>query len=335
MNQKLNSLISALVLLPMCLNATTYTANPGSVTIDIAGGVTLDATGGGFRSDAIFTGSGDLTIQGGEVDLGGHSTFTGNVYANSAVDIHNSGSLGADTNTLYLNSNMNVRATTTHAQAIRIMNNGLRIQPAATGNTTTLSGNITFNGDHEFRVGSGFNVADRNIMFTGNITDGAHTGSIQIDGDNSLFTFSGDNNYNGLTTVKDVGTRLNIDGTHTGGSLLVESGATLGGEGTIVFQDTMIITNNGTLDLTSLKFDVSELQYSGSAFTLVDFTNGSLLSAPTDLQDLLVNSPDWSITNNGSQLSVLIPESNKYSMITGGIALIVVFLRRRMYWAEV
>lgn len=333
MNQKLKPLIPALVLLPMCLNAITYTADPGAVAIDIDGGATFDSTAGAFNSSAQFYGSGDLTIlaNGSEVDLVGNSSFTGNVYSNSSIDIYNSGSLGADTNTLYLNSNMNVRATTTHAQAIIIKKDGLRIQPARTGITTTLSGNITFDGDHLFHIGSGFNVADRNITFTGNITDGAHTnGRIQIDGDNSLFTFSGDNNYNGLTTVKDVGTILKIDGTHTGGSLLVESGATLGGEGTIVFQDTMIITNNGTLDLTSLKFDVSKLQYSGSAFTLVDFSNGSLLGAPTDLQDILDNSPNWRITNNGSRLSVLIPESNKYSMITGGIALIVVFLRRRM-----
>jgi hypothetical protein len=339
MNQRTKILIPALALFPMCLNAITYTADPGAGAIDISaapvtnGGATFDSTGGVFNSNAQFFGNGDLTILAGgkEVDLVGNSSFVGNVYANSAIDIYNSGSLGADSNTLYLNSAMNVRSTTTHAQAIRIGAN-VRIQPASTGNTTTLSGNITFDGDYRLQLGNGFSVADRNVTITGDITDGAFTnGRIDIDGDNSLFVFSGNNNYDGITNVKDPGARLNIDGTHTGGNLLVGAGAFLGGSGTILFQDGMTITNAGTLDLASLLFDVSALTDTWSSITLADYTGGSLSNTPANLQDVLTNSSGWTLIDTGTLLQVTaIPEPSTFSMLAGALALGVVFTRRRM-----
>jgi hypothetical protein len=339
MNQKTKTLIPLLALLPMCLNAITYTADPGAGAIDISaapvtdGGATFNSTGGGFNSNAQFFGTGDLTILAGgsEVDIIGDSSFVGNVYVNSAIDIHKANSLGDDSNTVYLNSNMNVRTTTTHAQAIRIGAN-VRIQPASTGKTTTLSGNITFDGDYRLQLGNGFNVADRNVTISGDITDGAFTnGRIDIDGDNSLFTFSGNNNYDGNTNVKDTGTRLNIDGTHTGGNLLVGAGAFLGGSGTILFQDGMTITNDGTLDLAALLFDVSALTDTGSTITLADYTGGSLSNTPANLQDVLTNSSGWALTDTGSLLQVTaIPEPSTFSMLAGALALGVVFTRRRV-----
>lgn len=328
----MKTLIPALALLPMCLNGITYTADPGAGAIDIAGGVTLDASGGNFNSNAVFTGTGDLTIQGGgEVDLLGISTFVGDVFANNSIDIHNSGSLGDASNTLHLNADMNVRSTTTYAQAIRIGAN-VRIQPAASGHTSTLSGNITFDGDHRLQLGNAFSVADRNVTITGDITDGAFTnGRILIDGDNSLFVFSGNNNYDGNTDVKDSGTRLNIDGTHTGGNLLVGAGAFLGGSGTILFKDGMTITNAGTLDLASLLFDVSALTDTGSSITLADYTGGSLSNTPANLQDVLTNSFGWTLIDTGTLLqAAAIPEPSTFSMLAGALALGVVFTRRRM-----
>ena len=330
MNTKIKRLIPVVALFPMCLNAVTYTADPGAGPIDIAGGVTLDASAANFNSNAVFTGTGDLTIQGGgEVDLIGNSTFVGDVFANNAIDVFNSGSLGDASNTLFLNAPMNVRASTTHAQAIRIGAN-VRIQPASSGNTTTLSGNVTFDGDHRLQLGNGFSVADRNVTISGDITDGAFTnGRIDVDGDNSLFIFSGNNNYDGNTTVKDAGTRLNIDGTHTGGNLVVTTGAFLGGSGTILFQDSMTITNQGTLDLASLVFDVSQFTVTGSAVTIADYTAGSLSNVPTDLQTVLTNSPGWTLLDTGTSLQV-IPEPGTFSMLAGVLALGAAFNRRRM-----
>jgi fibronectin-binding autotransporter adhesin len=331
--KKIIRLISLVATLPMCLQAqNVFTSDPGAIDIDIAPSTVLDASGGMFTTNARFTGTGDLTVTGGRVNFnGGISTFVGDIFVNSTADLaHGSRVLGNTSNTVFLSGIINTRTGgATFEQNLSIQTSGVLIQPASSGTTQTWAGDVTFAGDHLLRIGNTFKVADRNFTISGDISGGGFTNArIDVIGDNSLFTFSGNNDYSGNTFVTNAGTRLNIDGTHTGGNITVDTGSILGGSGSILFQDGMTIANSGTFDLSSLLFDVSLLTSTGSNITLVDYTGGDLSNVPGDLQSILANSAGWTLVDNGSTLSV-IPELSTAALFLGTAAMALVLLNRR------
>lgn len=333
-------------LLPGVAQAVTYTdadfpALSGS-TLDIdpapsTGGTILNLSSTNGHVNLEFTGTGTLTYTGSSNiwNGNGNSTFTGDVFLDSnqvrlqAVTTAQN-FFGNTANQLYSTAaTLNFYDGYSSPYDIEIESN-VRFQPATTGATGVQAGNVTVAGAHTLTLGNGFNSADRNMTISGDITDAGLGANVTAGNQNSTFTLSGNNNYTGLTRVTSTGALLNLDGTHTGGNFRVDGGGTLGGSGTILFQDGMgiLVDAGGTLDLTDLTSDLSAITTSGT-ITIADYTDGTLLNAPTNLQDVLVGSPGWTLTDTGTALTAVIPEPSSIGLITGALALAGVVLRRR------
>ena len=329
MNTKIKKLIPIVALFPMCLNAITYTADPGAGSIDINGGATFDSSGGNFNSSADLFGNGDLTVQGGGtvrfLASSGASTFTGSIFLNSQTAYDAVGFFGNNGNVINIGTSLfRSRNGGTLENDIVVLQN-TQIDNATTGTTLTINGNVATN--FNVFLGTGFNIADRNVAVVGVVSGsgGLSNGNGPL---SSTFSLQANNTYSGTTLVRSG--LWNVNGMHNAQSdYTVTANGTLGGTGTIALNSGTQLNITGTLDLNSLTFDVSAFSGTSSPITIVDYTGGALSNVPADLQTILTNSPLWTLSDTGTSLQV-IPEPSTFSMLAGALALGIVFNRRRM-----
>lgn len=214
---------------------------PGSVTIDeLLGsfGTTLDIQGASVLTlssgtiSGIITGSGSLVKDGStnQLLLGNANTYAGTTTISSGrIQFTGTGSLG--TGDVTVTSSGQIYMTNSLVNNVTIEGNGW---PEAAGElgairfqNTTLTGDVTVGAAGArilARGGTGTIVG--NLTGTAalevNDLDAPNNGSITLDGDGS--------GYTGNLTISNG--RFNM-GPNLGGSVVVEDGATIGGEGTI------------------------------------------------------------------------------------------------------
>lgn len=334
MNKKLIKSIPLLTLLPLCASAVTYTADPGPGTVDIAGGAVLDASGGAFNSTAVFTGTGDMTVQGGTVRFlaaAGSSTFTGDVNLNSQTDFDAGGVFGNSSNVVNINTSVfRSRLGATLDNDLVVLQN-TQLDNATSNTTLTLNGNIST--DFQVNLGSGFGGdLNRNVTLAGDISGSGSLINYAIT-DDRVYNLNGFNTYSGITTVRN-GT-WNVNGTHSAQSnYTVFADTTLGGTGTIALSNGAQLNITGILDLATLKIDLGTAGDTvvGSQIINLSTGGGSVSNAPTDINDILINSDGYSIALNGfgNYVVTAIPEPSTYALFSGLLVLGAMLTRRRI-----
>jgi autotransporter-associated beta strand protein len=179
----------------------------GAGTVTLGRGTLTVGSANSSSFSGVISGSGGLTIMGtGTVTLSGNNTYTGPTTVNAGTL-----QFGAD------NSVPSGSAATVAAGATFDLNNFSDAlgSLAGAGNVSLGSGNLSIGGDNT------------NTTFSGVISG---TGFLTKVGNGTL-TLSGDNTYTGATTAM-AGTLL-INGSQPGSNVTVNSGAVLGGAGTV------------------------------------------------------------------------------------------------------
>jgi len=189
--------------------------NLGTGNVSVSGFNNLNAFNGGMQFNGTISGTGTLNwFGGGSLVLGGSNTFSGTVSVNA-----NGGSL--------VLSNVNALQSAT-------LNKGTNqtVAFALAGANTYNLGGLTGAGDIALTNGNSLNIkVSGNNTYSGILSgNGALTKS-----GNGTLTLSGANTHSGGTTVSAGILLVNsISGSGTGtGTLNVESGATLGGNGIV------------------------------------------------------------------------------------------------------
>jgi len=230
--------------------------NDGGNTLNVNGNGTFDLRGNNtFGSNVIIDTAVSVNSASATVALGGLNTFNALSIPNGRVQVGTIGNFGqasnagdGGTNTIIsLGSNgaagifeyTGTNASTNRTISIdnRSLNSGGVVVTSST-TTLTISGNLASNVGTSTSADTGWTFGGAgNLVLSGIISDKPDiTGKTSVTkSGNGILTLSGNNTYEGGTTVS-VGTLLvnNTSGSGTGsGAVVVNSGATLGGNGTI------------------------------------------------------------------------------------------------------
>jgi len=296
------------------------------------------------------TGAGTLT-------LNAANTFSALTFSQGKIVIGNDDALG--TATVGISG-----SPTWESTAARTFSNSISTSLTSTGIVFSGTHAMTFAGDYSFSTGTGgggernltFNVGTTDgVTFSGNIfkADTNNTGLLNIIKTGaSTLTLSGDNAYNGATTVSAGTLLINGDQTASTGLTTVAADAILGGTGTIggdlsFLQDSIFhifdINNplavNGTVTF-GTGFGIDNL--SGIDWASLDLNTGyTLIStsqsfSSSDIANFgLANATDVgggrsAYFDTGSLQVVVIPEPGTLVLVgMMGLALLVCLRRRK------
>ena len=312
------------------LTAATFTKTGGgpqiNVPITLTASTTFNATiGGGWSVNGLIseTGSQKITLIGGDqLRLTSNNTFSG------GIDVENgnlrfqdnalgsgpivlgangggagNGNLFTDQNGTYTNSTNTVTVkagagnrdlfnqlspASVSLPLVFALEKDLRIR-MGTSDAVTLTGATSGVG--------GFNIVD----------DGTVTTAWQVNLDGTYA-------HTGTTSVTGNGTATLSTSLATGNLIIggvSSTGAILDGAGTINFSDGDLIdvNNAGTLDASSLQFDLTAL--TTQTATLVDYSDSGAFTGPGSLNDLLNSASQdlgWFLQDTGTQVIASIPQ---------------------------
>lgn len=197
-------------------NGTSFTVD-NAIVLGSAGG-TLALTGGTATLTGVLSGGGTLTKTGsGIATLGGNNTYTGATTVAGGTLALSSGNAIADGSNVTVNSGATLLVSS--SETLGSLAGAGVVQVA--GTTLTVGGN------------------NQSTTFSGSITS---SGSL-VKAGTGTFTLSGSNSYGGNTTVQ--GGTLMLGGSINGGPVVVQSGATLGGTGSISIAVGAVSIGNG------------------------------------------------------------------------------------------
>ena len=204
----------------------TLTVDPYSTTAPSWSNTgTMQVSGGTLNLGGSFTtaGIGTITRTGGAVNITGTLDNTANT---GTLDIGSAGVFGA--------GGLSSLSGTISGGTI-ISGDGTQLNSSGTLTGVTLSGNLTFGGSGNIVINNGITLA------TGAVVNmGAHTWYFGTTGLQHIAT-------TGTATLNDAGGAI-IPGYSSGGTLQIDSGITLQGNGSISQYYTSTLTNNGVIN---------------------------------------------------------------------------------------
>lgn len=291
--------------------------NTGTTAILQAGGLTSQLNINGIISGGVVNVEDGATLR-----LNGANTHTGNtvVRAGGTLIVGNNSALGTTDSGTFVNANatLNLLGANIGMEAITLQQVNARIQNTAAATTAIASGNIVLQSTGHSIGGAG------DLLIDGNLSGAQGFNKVGA----GLLTLGGNNTFTGDLTILQGGVTLS-----NSGDLLFVIGAS-GSNNRITGVGDLILDGSLTFDLSSAgtnvgdSWSIVDVATLNSLFYDSNFTIAGFTEEGAGMWNFDSGSVVYQFAESSGMLTV-IPEPSTYALLFGGLAMVLILVRRR------